>query len=128
MKTRFLDIFYETYGVKNDELKQLITNASTLEEAEELIAKSPLWSYRYATYVLRERFPKGEDAISSSGELAFRYAADIIKGRWVKGEDAIFYMDSHIKARYLHILKNQEERTEVKKKWEEMKKSYWRMA
>lgn len=79
MKTRFLNIFYENTGV--DDLKQLIINASTVEEAEDLIAKDGRLSFIYAKEIKKSRFPKGETAIAEDPKRALEYARIILKGK-----------------------------------------------
>ena len=66
-------------------------NHEELRKREHVWAKSPMYSYLYANYVLNgERFVKGEDAIATDAEYSLYYAAYVLKGeRFEKGEDAI---------------------------------------
>ena len=48
------------------------------------------WSaYRYASCILRARYPAGEEIIATDPDSAFNYARDVIKGAFPAGEAAI---------------------------------------
>lgn len=62
------------------------------EEAENVIFRSPRYSYLYVLnlYVLnviKKRYKKAESIIAQSHEYAYLYAKDIIKGRWEEEEE-----------------------------------------
>jgi hypothetical protein len=58
-------------------------------EGEVAIAKSPKWAYYYATDVIKRRFPEGEVVISKDPYYAYYYATDVIKRRFPEGEVVI---------------------------------------
>jgi lambda repressor-like predicted transcriptional regulator len=68
-------------------------NHDKLRELEDLWAKSAEYSYRYAAFVLENRFPKGEDAIATDAWYSYLYAKYVLKPLGIigfpKGEDAI---------------------------------------
>ena len=68
-------------------------NHDKLRELENLWTKSAEYSYRYALYILKDRFPQGEDVIATNAEFSYLYAAAVLKPRGIigfpKGEDAI---------------------------------------
>ena len=45
--------------------------------------------YRYAWFVIKDRFTQGEQAISQDPRASFFYAQRVIGGRFVQGEAAI---------------------------------------
>jgi len=59
------------------------------DEWEDIITKDPLYSYRYASFVLHAPFPKGEDAIATNAYSSYYYAYEVLKGPFPKGEDVI---------------------------------------
>ena len=60
-------------------------NHDKLRELEHLWAKSAGYSYLYAMYVLKNRFPRGEDAIATNAFHSYRYAFEVLKPLGIKG-------------------------------------------
>lgn len=58
-------------------------------QLEDIISRDAIFSFKYATEILKDRFEKGEDAISTNAVLSARYAIEALKDRFEKGEDAI---------------------------------------
>jgi hypothetical protein len=106
-------------------------NHDKLRELEDTWTKSAQYSYWYALYILKDRFPqgedviatdaryscwyaehvlkplgirgfpKGEDAIVTSAQYSYWYARDVLENRFPKGEDVI--RGSEWQASYEHI-------------------------
>ena len=72
-------------------------------KGENSIAKNPYYAYVYSKYILNKPFPKGEDAISRRGDLAYKYARNVLKGPFPKGEETI--KNSEFRDRYQYFLK-----------------------
>jgi len=61
-------------------------------KGEDVISKSPEYSYKYGRQILNGRFEKGEDAIATSPEYSIEYAKYLKEYKnfhWTGGEDAI---------------------------------------
>ena len=58
-------------------------------EAEEAIAKNPIWAYHYAKDVLKRRWPEAESVIATDPKWAYEYAKHVIQGRWPEAEPVI---------------------------------------
>lgn len=60
-------------------------------EAEESIATDGSYSFYYAVYALKGRFPLGEKALLEEGntDLVARYAIEVLNARWPQAEDKI---------------------------------------
>jgi hypothetical protein len=73
------------------------------DEWEDIISKDAECAYRYAFYILKGPFPKGEDAISKVSDYSYYYAEEILKGPFPKGEDAISRNDklSYMYAKFI---------------------------
>lgn len=56
--------------------------------AEPTFAKRPDTAFQYAEYI-QEPFPLGEPKIAKVSTWAFRYATEILKRKWPEGEDGI---------------------------------------
>jgi len=76
-------------GMKELHSKALLLGKRLSKEEEAEIAKDPRSAYRYASHVIKGRWPEGEKAIAKDPESAFLYARDAIKGRWPEAEAAI---------------------------------------
>ena len=74
-------------------------------EAEPLILKDPYSSYEYAKLVIKGRWPEAESIISKDALSAYYYATNVIKGRWPQGEKAINKIP-YFKKSYQHFLAN----------------------
>lgn len=72
-------IFHRRYNDKPSELKK----------REDMIAKSPYYSYLYARDFLNGPFPKGEKIITTDGKFSYFYARYVLARRFPAGEDAI---------------------------------------
>jgi hypothetical protein len=72
----------------------VVKNKKATSKQEESISKDPHYSYMYAKYIIKGRWPKGEESISKDPQYSCLYAKDIIKGRWPRGEDAIAKNDT----------------------------------
>lgn len=78
--TMLPQFFYKLYKYDPQELKKRETG----------IAKSPEFSFKYARFILKGRFPEGEDAIATSPKFSFKYARAVLKRkRFPLGEPAI---------------------------------------
>jgi len=62
---------------------------SITSNVEALIAKSAMYSYLYARYVLEGPFADGEVAIATNEQFSYLYAVDVVKDVWEPGEEAI---------------------------------------
>jgi len=60
-----------------------------LEKAEDSIATSAEYSYRYAADILLRRFKEGEPAIATSAAYSLSYALHVINGRFLAGEETM---------------------------------------
>ena len=84
----------ELYHKSNDELpgiffKKYKDQPGELKNREDVIAKSPYFSYIYARDVLNRSFPKGEKILATDGKFAYFYARYVLGERFPKGEDVI---------------------------------------
>jgi hypothetical protein len=85
------DAFWDKYKHKPNEL----------EKREDAIAKSSLYSFYYAKYILKSAFKLGEPEIAKRCGYSYLYASDVLKGRFELGEQAIARdaQHSHLYAR-----------------------------
>ncbi len=61
-----------------------------IEQCEAVVAESAFHSFRYAYYVIKRPFHKGEMIISQYGGWAARYAIGVLKGPFPLGEQSMF--------------------------------------
>ena len=66
-----------------------ILNNKRFIEAEPYIAKHPEYAYKYALFVIHDRWKEAEPYIMKDPEHAYNYAKEIIKGKWRKAEPYI---------------------------------------
>jgi len=86
-----------------------------IPELEPIISKDAYWSYRYALYVIKDRWEKGEETINKDIFCSYLYASYVIKGRWEQGELVIskdakysyYYAKEVIKGRLPDFMHNQ---------------------
>lgn len=69
--------------------KKYKDNPTELKKREDIIAKSPYFSYIYARDVLSRSFPKGEKILATDGKFAYFYARYVLGERFPAGEDVI---------------------------------------
>ena len=107
------------YNIKNNpELEKIIaTNAEysyryahyvlkdRFKLGEPIIATDPWYSYEYALEVLHGRFYMGEKIIATSPEFSVRYATEVLKGPFDLGESVII-RDLEAKEQYIQFLKS----------------------
>ncbi len=58
-------------------------------EQERIIAQSSLYSYSYATHIIKGPFPLGEKAIAKESYLSYSYAKSVLKAPFPLGEGMI---------------------------------------
>ena len=58
-------------------------------ELERVIAQDPWSAYRYAAYVIKDRWPEAEPVIAQDLYSAYWYARDVIGDRWPEAEPYI---------------------------------------
>jgi len=68
-------------------------------EAEPVILTDPHCSISYAKYVIKGRWPEAEPVIMTDAQWSCWYAMDVVKGRWPEGERAIM-QDPNYSYRY----------------------------
>jgi hypothetical protein len=54
-----------------------------------IIVKSPEYSYWYALYIIKERWPQAEPYIMGDTFFAYCYANDVLDARWAEAEPYI---------------------------------------
>jgi hypothetical protein len=72
-------------------------------ELEDIIATDPHYSYRYARYIIKGPFKKGEEFISKNPYYCYQYVCYVIKGSFEKCHPIIF--NSNYKDQYINFLK-----------------------
>jgi hypothetical protein len=56
-------------------------NGKINKKLEPIIIKSPVFSYRYARYIIKYRWLEAEDIISTNSYYSLLYSVDVIRGR-----------------------------------------------
>jgi len=75
------------------EYAEKVAKGKIKDEFEDIIAQDSKFSFFYSSYVLKDRFIKGEDVIAKNSWYSFWYAKDVLKDRFIKGEDTIINFD-----------------------------------
>ena len=60
--------------------KKYRDNKEELKKREKFIAKSAIYAYNYARFIIKGPFPAGEEAIAKEGSLSCQYAGDVLNG------------------------------------------------
>ncbi len=80
-------------------------NPVELKKREEAIAKDAYYAYRYAKYILLNRFSLGEEAMAKDRYYAYYYAKDILHDRFPLGEEAIARVPMYAKCYAKEVIK-----------------------
>ena len=75
------------------EYAEKVAKGKIKDEFEDIIAQDSKFSFSYSSYVLKDRFIKGEDVIAKNSWYSFWYAKDVLKDRFIKGKDTIINFD-----------------------------------
>ena len=79
---------YKTH-ISAEEAFRRLQNGENHPMLFDVIAKDPEYSYQYANFVLKDRFPLGEPTIAKSPMYSLLYANYVLKDRFKLGEPAI---------------------------------------
>lgn len=76
-------------------------------DGENIISKSPKYSYWYSRYILNGRFELGEPAIATNAHYSYWYAREILRERFELGEPAIASSDEYSYSYCRDIIKSE---------------------
>ena len=73
-------------------------------ELENIIAKDPYWSYRYARNIIQGSFLEGEKIIATDGDWSYHYARFVVKNAFPLCHSIIF--NCEYRKNYINFLKS----------------------